>query len=214
MKTKRKTTTIKEILNFRVLALLFVMISFLACSDDDDGDAEVPEIEEEVEVITDLTLIFTPTGGGDIVMASAQDPDGEGIEELEIQGDILLAANTEYTLTFNILNGLDPDDVEDIGEEIEEEDDEHQIFFNFTDNIFEDPIGNGNIDTASDNVNYNDEDENGLNVGLSTTWTTGAETSGEFRVRLQHQPDIKDATTGSSDGDTDFDVTFGLSVQE
>lgn len=212
MKTKAKTT-ITEILNLRLLALLCAITSLVACSSDDDNTVEAPEEEEEVEVITDLTLIFTPVGGGDVVMASAQDPDGEGIEDLEVLNDIVLAANTEYTLSYAILNGLDVDDVEDIAEEIEEEDDEHQIFYGFTEDIFSSPMGDGNIDTAADAVNYNDEDENGLNVGLSTSWTTGAAAMGTFRVRLQHQPDIKNAGTGANDGDTDFDVTFGLTIQ-
>lgn len=212
MKTTAKTT-INEILNFRLVVLFFAIWSLVACSSDDDNGVEAPEEEEEVEVITDLTLIFTPTGGGDTVMASAQDPDGEGIEDLEILSNIVLAANTEYILTYTILNGLDADDVEDIVEEIEEEDNEHQIFYGFTEDIFTSPMGDGNIDTATDDLNYNDQDENGLNVGLSTSWTSGDAATGTFRVRLQHQPDLKNAGTGATDGDTDFDVIFGLTIQ-
>ena len=62
---------------------------------------------------------------------------------------------------------------EDIGEEIAEEDDEHQVFFAFTDGAFSNPTGNGNIDNASDPINYNDQDDNGNPVGLSTSWTAG-----------------------------------------
>ena len=150
-----------------------------------------------------------------MVRASAQDPDGTGIQELQILDAITLAADTEYTLTYEILNALDPADVENIGDEILEEDNEHQFFFSFTENIFADPTGNGNIDATADPINYNDADENGNPVGLSSAWTTGGTASSEasFTVRLQHQPDVKTATSGSNDGDTDFELTFALTIQ-
>ena len=172
-----------------------------SCSDDD-----APEPEDELEVITDITLRFTNTANAaNVITASAQDPDGLGAQPLQILDEITLASGTTYTLTYEILNNLDPNDPEDVGDEILGEDDQHQFFFGFTTDAFTDPTGDGNIDNASDGINYNDTDENSLPVGLSTTWTTGsALTGGTFRVRLQHQPDIKAATTGSDDGDTDF----------
>lgn len=204
--------TVELLKNFRLIAALFAVLFIASCSDDDD----VPEEEDEVEVITNLTLIFTnnsdPT---DIIMASAVDPDGIGVQELQVTSGINLATDTQYTMTFEILNALNSDDIENIGEEVAEEDDEHQFFFSFTEDAFDSPMGDGNIDTASDPVNYDDSDENGNAVGLSTTWTTPVTTvaGGSFTVRLQHQPDIKSATTGAADGDTDIDVTFTLDIQ-
>jgi hypothetical protein len=94
-----------------------------------------------------------------------------------------------------------------------EEDDEHQFFFAFSEGIFSDPTGDGNIDNSADPVNYNDQDENGLPVGLSTGWTTQASTgSGTFQVILKHQPDIKGPNTGVGDGDTDFDLTWTVNT--
>ena len=209
MKTTMKT--INQIFNLRLLAILCITLAVVSCSNDDDA---APDEENEIEVITNVSLVFTNTTDNTVVRASALDPDAEGIEPLGILNEITLSANTEYTLTYEILNALDPDDVENIVEEIEEEDDEHQIFYSFTGGAFSNPTGNGNIDTASDPVNYNDEDENGNPVGLSTTWTTAdAAMGGAFRVRLQHQPDLKSATTGAEDGDTDFDLTFVLNIE-
>lgn len=205
--------TINPFKNLQLLAILFSVITIIGCSNDDDI---APEEENEIEVITDVTLIFTNTADvNDVIRASAQDPDGTGIQELQILGAITLAADTEYTLTYEILNKLDPADSEDIGDEILEEDNEHQFFFSFTENVFANPIGNGNIDAAADPINYNDEDENGNPVGLSSTWTTSSTASSGalFTVRLQHQPDVKTATSGSNDGDTDFALTFDLNIQ-
>ena len=205
--------TINPFKNLQLLAILFSVITIIGCSNDDDV---APEEENEVEVFTDVTLVFTNTADvNDVVRASAQDPDGTGIQELQILDAITLAADTEYTLTYEILNALDPADVENIGDEILEEDNEHQFFFSFTENVFANPTGNGNIDAAADPINYNDADENGNPVGLSSTWTTSstASSGASFTVRLQHQPDVKTATSGSNDGDTDFELTFALTIQ-
>lgn len=216
MKTTMKT--INQMLNLRLLALLCAALVIVSCNDDDDNGVDIPDEENELEVITNVNLIFTnTTNSNDVVRVSAVDPDGEGLEELAVSGAITLTANTTYTLTYEIENALDPDDVEDIAEEIEGEDDEHQIFYGFTAGAFSNPTGTGNIN-ATGTVNYNDEDENGNPVGLSTTWTTaGASSDGEFRIRLQHQPAVnevplKTATSGANDGDTDFDLTFELNV--
>jgi len=206
--------TINPFKNLQLLAILFSVITIIGCSNDDDDVA--PEEENEVEVFTDVTLVFTNTADvNDVVRASAQDPDGTGIQELQILDAITLAGDTEYTLTYEILNALDPADIEDIGDEILEEDNEHQFFFSFTENVFANPTGNGNIDAAADPINYNDADENGNPVGLSSTWTTSstASSGASFTVRLQHQPDVKTASSGSNDGDTDFALTFALNIQ-
>jgi len=205
--------TMNPFKNLQLLAILFSVITIIGCSNNDD---DAPEKENEVEVFTDVTLIFTNTADiSDVVRASAQDPDGTGIQELQILNAITLATDTEYTLTYEILNALDPADVENIGDEILEEDNEHQFFYSFTEGAFTNPTGNGNIDTAADPINYNDQDENGNPVGLSSTWTTSstASSAASFTVRLQHQPDVKTATSGSNDGDTDFALTFALTIQ-
>ena len=193
-------------LNYLLFAVLTLFI-FTACEEDEAA----PEEENEVEVFTDVKLVFTPTGGGAAVEAAAQDPDGAGVQELQVLGAINLAENTSYTLTMVIENCLESP-CELMNEEIEEEDDEHQFFFAFTNDAFTSPAGNGNIDSASDPINYNDSDGNGNSLGLNTSWTTGSASTGTFTVQLQHQPDVKTATSGSTDGDTDFALTFNLNI--
>ena len=203
--------TIERFINLRFLILLALAISVANCSDDDD----VPPEEEELEVITDVALVFTNDSNSmDVVRATAQDPDGLGAMPLEVQTEpIILSANTSYTLTFEILNNLETPG-EDIGEEILEEDDEHQFFFSFTADAFTSPAGNGNIDNAGDPLDYDDMDDNNNPVGLSTSWATGTGvTGGTFTVRLQHQPDIKTGDTGATDGESDINLTFNLEIQ-
>ena len=193
-------------LNYLLYAVLTLFI-FTACEEDEAA----PEEENEMEVFTDVKLVFTPAGGGAAVEAAAQDPDGAGVQELQVLGAINLAANTSYTLTMVIENCLESP-CELMNEEIEEEDDEHQFFFAFTNDAFTSPVGNGNLDNASDPINYNDSDGNGNSLGLNTSWTTGPASTGTFTVQLQHQPDVKTATSGSTDGDTDWALTFNLNI--
>ena len=193
-----------------LMAILLFAFVITGCKEDDDV---VPEAENEEEVITDVKLIFTNTSDTtDIVQASAQDPDGVGIEELEILEAINLDTSKTYVLIFEITNSIEG---EDIGAEIEEEAIDHQIFFSFSDNTFANPIGDGNIDNSSDPLVYNDEDSNGNVLGLSTNWTTPSTqlTNGVFTVRLQHQPDIKNGSSAATDGDTDFELQFVLNIQ-
>ena len=198
-------------INLLLLSLLSLVV-FTSCEEDN----VVPDEEHEEEIITDIKLVFTPTNtlsGLASVEATAQDPDGEGVQELQVLGSIDLAVNASYTLTYEIMNNEESPG-EDIGEEISEEADEHQIFYSFTDGAFTSPTGNGNIDNASDPVNYNDTDANGNPLGLSTAWTTGdALSSGSFTVRLQHQPDVKTSSSTATTGDTDFELTFVLNIQ-
>ena len=203
--------TLNKIKNYLMLAMVATTLIFTGCKKDDVD----PDHEHEGEIITDVKLVFTNTSdASDVVEARAQDPDGEGVQELAILDEISLDTNKTYTLTFEIMNNLETPG-EDIGAEIAEEDDEHQLFFSFTDNAFSNPTGDGNIDNASDVINYNDVDGNNNPLGLSTTWITGASavSAGTFTVRLQHQPDVKTATSSANDGDTDFELQFVMNIQ-
>ena len=203
--------TLNKIKSYLMLAMVGTSLIFTGCKKDDVD----PDHEHEGEIITDVKLVFTNTSdASDVVEARAQDPDGEGVQELAILDTINLDTSKTYTLTFEIMNNLEsPGD--NIGAEIEEEANEHQIFFSFNNNAFNNPAGDGNIDNASDAINYNDADGNNNPLGLSTNWTTGtsAISAGSFTVRLQHQPDVKTATTGATDGDTDFELQFVMNIQ-
>ncbi|MBK8291503.1 MAG: GTP cyclohydrolase [Flammeovirgaceae bacterium] len=195
----------------RVLVLLAIVTAtfLISCNDED------PVKEDTPELITKATLTFTPTAGGTPVVATASDPDGEGVQDIIIDGPINLTTAKSYTLTIELINQLvDPSAPEyDVTEEVREDGDEHLFFFAWTNNVFSDPSGNGNVDNRADKINYNDEDDMGLPIGLSTTWTTsGSTAAGTFRIILKHQPDQKSASSDQTMGDTDLDLTFTINV--
>jgi hypothetical protein len=157
-----------------------------------------------------LILIFSFVSCGEVI-ARAQDIDGDGPQSLQVLGDITLQSASNYELTLELTNAENPLDIEDITDEIREEAEEHMFFFSWTDGLFSDPTGNGNIDNRADAVNYDDADGDGFPIGLSTSWSTGPSASGSFRVILKHQPDgLKTATSGTSDGDTDIDISWQI----
>jgi hypothetical protein len=192
------------------LTVLTAVTLLAGCSKDD------PKKEDTPELITKATLTFTPTGGGTTVTVFATDPDGEGVQDIFADGPIDLAANTQYILGIELLNTLvtfgQPG--YNITDEVEEEGTEHMFFFGWTGGLFQTPTGEGNIDNRADDMNYVDLDTGGLPIGIISTWTSASATgSGTFRVVLKHQPGTKTATSGSTVGETDVDLTFVLNVQ-
>lgn len=177
-------------------------------------EVEDPVREDVPELITKVTLTFTPAVG-DPVVVTATDPDGEGVQDVQVDSDIKLTISKSYSLTLTLANGLvNPSDPQyDVTEEVEEEGDEHIFYFSWTNDIFSDPSGDGNIDSRADAVNYEDQDVNGLPIGLETFWTAGTASSGDFRIMLKHQPDLKSATSESGAGETDLDLTFTVKVE-
>jgi hypothetical protein len=195
--------------------IFLVAFTGLRCDDNN------PEKEDTPELITKVTLTFTPQGGGDPVIVTATDDDLDGPNDIEVDGTIILSKETTYILTILLTNELAEPSGNDynISDEIEEEGDEHMFFFAWTEGIFSNPAGNGNIDNRSDAVRYeggtNALDEDGLPLGLTTTWTTANVTSsGEFQIILKHQPGSKTNTSGVTTGETDLDITFSISLIE
>lgn len=179
----------------KILSLFaFASIFFTACSSDDD----VPEVVNEEEVITTMTVTLVPETGSTIILQT-QDLDGDGPDDPVITVSGNLAADTEYSGTIVLLNETE-DPVENITEEIEEEADEHQFFFDITGSI--------------SSVTYDDEDGNGYPVGLEFTLTTGSAGSGTLTITLKHQPTKpNDGTIADAGGETDITQSFTVTVE-
>ena len=193
-------------MKIRLLAnLMFVLLTLPFLS---GCDTDVPPIENEEEVIDLVRLTFTPSVGNAVVI-EAKDMDGAGAADFTIP-KIVLSNNTAYSLTIEVENSQN---AEDITVEISAEAQDHLFFFEWTDGIFTNPLGNGNVDNRGDAVNYTDVDVNQLPLGLSTSWTTGDPyLAAQFRLVLKHQPDNKSATSTINDGATDIDLSWELEI--
>lgn len=175
--------------------LVVLTIVFASCKNND------PEPVNEEEVITTVIVTLTPTAGTPVTL-TYRDLDGDGPNAPVITGGTLVAGTT-YTGAIQVLNETETP-AEDITEEIEEEDDEHQFFFSFT---------NGVATTA-----YTDLDGNNNPIGLAFTLTAGAAGQGDFTVILLHEPDktapgVAGGEPTNAGGETDVEATFPITVQ-
>ena len=185
--------TSKNFLSF--LALMSIM-ALTSCEKDD------PVIPPEEELITTLTYTLSPAGGGADVVLSFVDLDGDGGNAPEITGGTL-SANETYTGSIILLNESEAP-TEDITQEIREEDDAHQFFFQ--------------TDISGLIITYDDQDADGNPVGLTTSLTTGDSSNGTLSIILRHEPDksgtgVADGVITNAGGETDIEVTFNIDVQ-
>jgi hypothetical protein len=179
----------------RSLLLLVAIFLFSQCNTED------PEPENEEELITTLEMTFSPVGGGDDVVFSVFDEDGDGPTE-PVYTNGTLAADTDYNVSIEVRND---EGGENITTEIEEEDEEHQFFFQKSNGL--------NIEFA-----YNDADGNGDPIGLSTVFTTKEASSGSLVVILRHEPNksaegAQNGDPSNAGGETDIQATFDVVIE-
>ena len=197
-----------------LFALPLVAVAVTACPEvtPDDGD-------NEGEVVTTVTLTFTPQGGGDALVFAFDDPENDGDPVID---DVVLSDADDYDLAVRFENKL-ADPAEDITAEVEDEGQDHQVFF----------FGRGVSGPASDAAgalvthSYADTDDNDLPVGLESTIVTDATGSAELQVVLRHMPPENDVAVKTADtaatfkdegeaaigGSSDAAVTFPLTVE-
>ena len=180
-----------------IVILVFISSIFAACSDSDD-----PVIINEEELITTVRATLIPEGGGTEVILESVDLDGDGPNDPVLTVSGAFNPNTTYAGTLKILNEAESP-AEDITLEILEEDEDHQFFFSFTNEIA----------TAT----YSDQDSNGNPVGVTFDLLTGTAGSGSFTVILRHEPNkaAENVNTGditNAGGATDVEVIFTITV--
>jgi len=175
---------------------LFSILFFTACEKED------PVVPNEEELITTLIYTLTPEGGGNPVVFSFQDLDGDGGNAPVIVNGTL-AANTTYAGVLSLLNETETP-AESISDEVAAEADEHQFFLSVS-----------GVDAT---VSYADADGNGNPIGLASTLVAGAVSSGTLVITLRHEPaksasGVSDGDITNAGGETDIEVTFDVTVQ-
>jgi len=197
-------TTIKKFQNpLKIGAIaLFAALTFSSCNNDDDS----PEPVNEEELITTVTAIYTPVGGGTAVTLQYKDLDGEGANAPVITVSGAFAQNKTYNGTVTFKNEL-ANPAEDITPEIVEEGVDHQLFYQKT----------GTLNAFTYGTATNNFDKNGKPVGLQSVFVTTGAASGTLKITLRHEPNKSAANVASGDitnaaGSTDAEVSFSISV--
>lgn len=178
--------------------MTLVTVLLAACKKD---DVDVEDNEEEV--ITTMKLTFTPVGGGTAVTAQFKDPDGPGGTP-PTQDEILLAPSTTYNVSLQLLNETQ-NPAEDVTLEVVEEAIAHRFYY--------EPDAGSNITVSGLN-----NDENGVALGTTSSWVTGAAANGSIRITLRHYPGnppgkaAADPVNSPKSG-TDVEVNFTTKIQ-
>lgn len=187
----RKLINMKKLAFLALLAAVFGLASCKKSHDQNEG-----------EVITTLRYTLTPVGGGTPVVLSFVDLDGDGGAVPVITGGTLMA-NTSYQGSLLLLNqAVTP--VDTISNEIEQEAEEHQFFFQKSSGL--------NVSIA-----YADLDADNHPIGLLSVLTTSAASSGNLTITLRHEPNKHDtgAMAGNitnAGGETDIEVAFPITI--
>ncbi len=180
-----------------IALLLTFSVLLNACTSDDD----IPMLINEEEVIT--TVIATFTNVNHTITLTSYDEDGDGplIPEILVDGNFIAGETYIGHLRF-VNQSIVPN--EEITEEILEEGDEHQIFYQ---------------QNALGTFTYTDQDDNGNPIGLSFTYTANsAPVSGNLTVTLVHEPDkfaegVADGNPQNAGGSTDAQVVFPIIIE-
>lgn len=165
-------------------------------------EEETPGPSNELKTITTVSYILTPNGGGEDVLISFEDLDGEGgnPENFVIEP---LSANTSYTGSIQFLNKrVSP--AQDITAEIEEKDEDYQIFYK--------------VSGANTTISYDDIDDDGNPIGLTTRLTTADAGSLNLEVTLRQKPDksaqgVADGDISNAGGETNITVNYSVPIQ-
>ncbi|WP_378186156.1 hypothetical protein ACE939_13675 [Aquimarina sp. W85] len=178
--------------NFKHFATLTsIILFFAACSSDDD----LPEVINDEETITTVKLTLTTVGSGETQTV---------IWTKDNEETITLDQDSSYEVSIQFLDESDPNDVEDITEEVIEEKDEHFVYFETT-------TENLTIQSSEEDV----IDSNNKAINLITTWQTPAVSStGIVKAFLIHEPLTKTGEKRDDfGGETDIEVSFDVVVQ-
>ncbi|WP_026954228.1 hypothetical protein [Algoriphagus vanfongensis] len=185
------------------------VFAFASCESDD------PVIENDGELITDVTLHFTeldeagnPTGPA--MTFTAYDSEGIEVGTAPTVETVNLASGKSYLLEIEVANSIEN---EDITEEILEESDEHQFYF----------LGSAFVGTTAP-LTYSYNDDNGELIGVKGTVMvveSPATNNAQIRIILRHDLDKNYPGAdnpnfenyNSAGGESDLDITFPLVIE-
>ncbi|MEK9851960.1 MAG: hypothetical protein VW441_03135, partial [Flavobacteriaceae bacterium] len=153
----------KNVFSVMLFASLPLISLFNACSKED------PEIVEEQELITTVVLTLSTSEG--LNQTVRWTLDSSETPTLSIQ------ANREYEVAVSFFDESDLDDTEDITEEVREEAEEHQVFYEFSGVTVSYTSGQGDTLDSENNPLY-----------INSLWSASVSGSGTVTVYLIHEP--------------------------
>jgi hypothetical protein len=176
---------------FFSIYLIFTFLTIFSFSCEKDT-SEYPE--DELELITTVSLTFTPATGS-AKSFKWTDKDGTGGLAPVIES-IVLAANTSYTMSAEFFDES-KSPAYNVTEDIQEDGYEHLVCYTSS--------------GSAPAVQITDLDKKKDPLGLAGTAKTTTAGNGSLKISLKHIPDKKSATPCST-GETDIEVTFPVTI--
>lgn len=177
---------------------IFILVFLFSCSNDD-----IPKQVVETEVITDVELTFKENDGKETTYTYT---DPKYLTADYEEPVIRLKTGKTYQVTSHFYDKSNPDEIEDITEEVIEEKDAHFVEYRFH---------KVNIAlTRRDGEEATDSD--GIQIGVTTEWKVGESSEGSVQQTLIHQPESKstsDPLGNHVGGETDVEVLFDLIIE-
>ncbi|SOE23106.1 hypothetical protein SAMN06298216_3495 [Spirosomataceae bacterium TFI 002] len=183
--------------NAFIYSFLVISIALLSC------EKEAPLVPNEEELITTVIYTLTPQSGGESIVMTFEDLDGDGGQAPQVSGGTF-KAGTKYNGVLQLLDESNSP-VEDISAEVMSEADEHQVFYQTS-------------STLNLTVSYTDMDNEGKPLGLKTVLAANTKSTGSLKVILKHKPNKSAANVEQGDmtnagGETDIEVSFNVTIQ-
>lgn len=181
----------------RIILLGIAVVTFFAACKKDDNNVYNPNPINEEELITTVSLSFNSSAFPTLpIVYNYRDLDGIGGNAPTID-TIKLSRNTIYMLKVYFLDESKNPTV-DISDEVAEEANDHLVVFN--------------TDTNYLKVDITDLDTNtpALPLGLNSLVTAKVAGQTTLRVRLKHQPSIKNGDPNL--GETDVEVVYPVVI--
>ncbi len=176
------------------IAIILIASMIAGCDPHKDGSTK-----SENELITRVSLSFisTDSSNKDSLYVFWDDPDGIGGNNPRLPDTIHFKTNKQY-VCFAEFGEEHHGIFQDITNTIKNEGINHILCFDI--NSMTMPPNAGITITRAD------KDNNGLEIGLETMWKMNRTDIGSVKVRLKHQPGIKNGTCDP--GETDVEVDF------
>jgi len=180
--------------------LMLTAVLFISCSDnpssvDTDGPGEVELITQVTLQLEELNANGEPNGN--IVNAVWEDADGPGGDAPTVES-LNLNRGVNYEGTVQLLNTTE-NPPEDITEEVMEEAEEHQFFYEF--------------DSGGIQIERLDADANGLLLGINyRILVSSGAANGNLRVILLHFEDADKTSNSFPSNQTGIDTDVDIEI--
>lgn len=182
----------------------FGTLLLAACSD--NPAAPIPG-GGDPENISSVSVVLTPAAGGTTLRSTREDPDGTQLPGAPGPASAVLALRqgVTYTGAIEILNDLDPSNIVDVIEEVEEESAFHRLFYTVSCAGVTVPVASLNRDSQSPPQPLGTTFQVVVAADAPTT------TACTLTVELRHFETDKGDGAGTN-FETDLDLAFPISI--